>query len=133
TLTRSLSTKDLPEVDLLIRTSGELRVSNFLLWELAYSEFHITKTLWPDFRTPHFIAAVKDFQGRQRRFGGGESFFGRVIKWAHGQRGSSSPPPPWPSCWPSLSGNGPFLSRYWWSSLWDWPFGNISIWPMSIN
>ena len=82
TITQALSTKNLPEVDLLIRTSGELRVSNFLLWELAYSEFHITKTLWPDFRTPHFIAALKDFQGRQRRFGGVESVVGSVIKWA---------------------------------------------------
>ena len=83
TITRSLSTKDLPEVDLLIRTSGEMRVSNFLLWELAYSEFHITKTLWPDFRTPHFIAALRDFQKRQRRFGGVESVMGSVASWAH--------------------------------------------------
>jgi undecaprenyl diphosphate synthase len=82
TITRSLSTKDLPEVDLLIRTSGEMRVSNFLLWELAYSEFHITKTLWPDFRTPHFIAALRDFQKRQRRFGGVESVMGSVASWA---------------------------------------------------
>ncbi|HJT23453.1 MAG TPA: isoprenyl transferase, partial [bacterium] len=70
TITQSLSTANLPEVDLLIRTSGEMRVSNFLLWELAYSEFHITSTLWPDFRTPHFITALRDFQTRQRRFGG---------------------------------------------------------------
>jgi len=83
TITKALSTRDLPEVDLLIRTSGEFRVSNFLLWELAYSEFHITKTLWPDFRTPHFISALKDFQGRQRRFGGVESVVGSVTTWAH--------------------------------------------------
>ncbi len=82
TIGQSLSTADLPEVDLLIRTSGEFRVSNFLLWELAYSEFHITKTLWPDFRTPHFIAALRDFQGRQRRFGGVESIVGSVTSWA---------------------------------------------------
>jgi undecaprenyl diphosphate synthase len=82
TITRELSTKDLPEVDLLIRTSGEMRISNFLLWELAYSEFHVTKTLWPDFRTPHFIAAIKDFQKRQRRFGGVESVVGSVFSWA---------------------------------------------------
>ena len=80
-ITQSLSTAHLPEVDLLIRTSGELRVSNFLLWELAYSEFHITKTLWPDFRTPHFINAVRDFQKRQRRFGGVESMVGSVVSW----------------------------------------------------
>jgi len=83
TITKSLSTKNLPEVDLLIRTSGEMRVSNFLLWELAYSEFHITKTLWPDFRTRHFIAALRDFQKRQRRFGGVESLVGSVASWAH--------------------------------------------------
>ncbi len=77
-----LSTSQLPEVDLLIRTSGEMRVSNFLLWELAYSEFHVTKTLWPDFRTPHFIAALRDFQTRQRRFGGVESIMGSVTSWA---------------------------------------------------
>ena len=81
-ITHALSTQGLPEVDLLIRTSGEMRVSNFLLWELAYSEFHVTKTLWPDFRTPHFIAALKDFQNRQRRFGGVESVIGSVISWA---------------------------------------------------
>src|SRR5581483_2784677 len=81
-LAGALSTRDLPEVDLLIRTSGEMRVSNFLLWELAYSEFHITKTLWPDFRTPHFMEALKDFQGRQRRFGGVENITGSVNSWA---------------------------------------------------
>ncbi len=82
TIAKELSTKNLPEVDLLIRTSGEMRISNFLLWELAYSEFHVTKTLWPDFRTPHFIAAIRDFQKRQRRFGGVESVVGSVISWA---------------------------------------------------
>lgn len=81
-VTRALSTADFPDVDLMIRTSGELRVSNFMLWELAYAEFHITKTLWPDFRTPHFIAAIKDFQKRQRRFGGVESVVGSVTSWA---------------------------------------------------
>jgi undecaprenyl diphosphate synthase len=81
-ISRSLSTGNLPEVDLLVRTSGEMRVSNFLLWELAYSEFHVTKTLWPDFRTPHFIAALKDFQTRKRRFGGVEDVVGSVTSWA---------------------------------------------------
>jgi len=83
TITESLSTSDWPEVDYLIRTSGEMRVSNFLLWELAYAEFHITKTLWPDFKTKNFIAALKDFQKRQRRFGGVESVVGSVTSWAH--------------------------------------------------
>ncbi|HVZ80762.1 MAG TPA: isoprenyl transferase [bacterium] len=81
-LSGALSTRDLPEVDLLVRTSGEMRVSNFLLWELAYSEFHITKTLWPDFRTPHLMEALRDFQGRQRRFGGVENITGSVTSWA---------------------------------------------------
>jgi undecaprenyl diphosphate synthase len=82
TITGALSTAHLPEVDFLIRTSGEMRISNFLLWELAYSELYITKTLWPDFRTKHFIAALKDFQGRQRRFGGVTNIIGSFTSWA---------------------------------------------------
>ncbi len=65
-----LSTAGLPEVDLMIRTSGEMRLSNFLLWELAYAEIYTTKTLWPDFREKDFAAALRDFQKRDRRFGG---------------------------------------------------------------
>jgi len=64
-----LDTDGLPDPDLLIRTSGELRVSNFLLWQLAYSEFWVTDTLWPDFRRKHLFQAVYDFQSRSRRFG----------------------------------------------------------------
>ena len=56
--------------DLLIRTSGERRISNFLLWQLAYAELHITDVLWPDFDLQSFRAALLDYQGRQRRFGG---------------------------------------------------------------
>jgi undecaprenyl diphosphate synthase len=56
--------------DLLIRTSGELRVSNFLLWQIAYSEIHVTKVLWPDFRRRHLFEAIIDFQQRERRYGG---------------------------------------------------------------
>lgn len=67
---RHLYTKGLPELDLLIRTSGELRISNFLLWQVAYCEIHVTETLWPDFRRVHLLEAVLDFQGRDRRFGG---------------------------------------------------------------
>jgi len=81
-ITSALSTSDLPEVDFLIRTSGEVRISNFLLWELAYSEIYITKTLWPDFKTKSFIEALKDFQGRQRRFGGVTNIIGSFTKWA---------------------------------------------------
>jgi len=64
-----LDTDGLPDPDLLIRTSGELRISNFLLWQAAYSEFLFTDTLWPDFRRKHLYQAVYDFQHRSRRFG----------------------------------------------------------------
>lgn len=64
-----LFTKDIPSVDLLIRTSGELRISNFLLWQIAYSELYFTKTLWPDFSTRHFDKAIKEYSKRNRRFG----------------------------------------------------------------
>ena len=64
-----LSTAGLPDPDLLIRTSGEMRISNFLLWQLAYSEFWVTDTLWPDFRRKHLFEAIADFQARERRFG----------------------------------------------------------------
>jgi len=60
---------DLPDPDLLIRTSGELRISNFLLWQLAYSELYFTETLWPDFTPKEFVKAISDFQKRERRFG----------------------------------------------------------------
>lgn len=65
-----LDTAGLPDPDLLIRTSGEQRISNFLLWQIAYSEIYITPTLWPDFRRPHLLDALVAFQGRDRRFGG---------------------------------------------------------------
>ncbi|MEW6235818.1 MAG: isoprenyl transferase [Candidatus Omnitrophota bacterium] len=65
-----LGTVGMPDPDLLIRTSGEMRVSNFLLWQIAYSEIWITPTLWPDFRQLHLFEALRDFQGRHRRFGG---------------------------------------------------------------
>jgi undecaprenyl diphosphate synthase len=66
---RNLYTHGLPEVDLLIRTSGEMRISNFLLWQLAYSEIYVTPTLFPDFRLKDYFEAVLDFQKRERRFG----------------------------------------------------------------
>ena len=65
-----LYTRNLPELDLLVRTSGELRISNFLLWQNAYSEIHVTETYWPDFRRIHLLEAVVDYQRRNRRFGG---------------------------------------------------------------
>ena len=61
---------DMPDPDVVIRTSGEFRISNFLLWELAYAELIFTETLWPDFRREHLFDAVREFQGRDRRFGG---------------------------------------------------------------
>ena len=65
-----LYTKDLPDPDLLIRTSGEMRLSNFLLWQLSYSELYISEKLWPDFNKTDFLKAVKEYQSRQRRYGG---------------------------------------------------------------
>jgi len=65
-----LYTKGVPDPDLLIRPSGELRISNFLLWQLAYAEFWVTDTYWPDFRKKEFHQALEDFQNRERRFGG---------------------------------------------------------------
>jgi undecaprenyl diphosphate synthase len=67
---RNLYTNGLPEVDLMIRTSGELRISNFLLWQLAYSEIYVTPTLFPDFRRRHIFEAIIEYQKRDRRFGG---------------------------------------------------------------
>lgn len=64
-----LFTRDLPDPDLLVRTSGELRISNFMLWQLAYTEIHITPVLWPDFTREHLFEAVRDYQQRERRFG----------------------------------------------------------------
>lgn len=66
----NLSTAGIPDPDLVIRTSGEMRVSNFLLWEIAYSELWVTATLWPDFRRGDLLRAVVDYQQRGRRFGG---------------------------------------------------------------
>jgi undecaprenyl diphosphate synthase len=65
-----LYTKNLPEVDLLVRTSGESRVSNFLLWQISYAEIVITKTLWPDFRKKNLYDVIEQYQKRDRRFGG---------------------------------------------------------------
>ena len=64
-----LYTRNLPDVDLLIRTSGEKRISNFLLWQIAYSELYFTKKLWPDFRKKDLYKAIISYQNRERRFG----------------------------------------------------------------
>lgn len=69
-LSRALSTAGIPDPDLVIRTSGEMRVSNFLLWQIAYSELYVTPVFWPDFRKPQLVEAIREFQRRERRFGG---------------------------------------------------------------
>lgn len=68
-ITDHLSTADVPDPDLIIRTSGEYRISNFLLWQLAYSELYITEQFWPDFRRDELYKAIESYQGRDRRFG----------------------------------------------------------------
>ena len=69
TIAENLYAPDIPDPDLMIRTSGEMRISNFLLWQLSYAELYVTDTLWPDFREEHFKAALEDYENRNRRFG----------------------------------------------------------------
>src|SRR5437762_7304873 len=69
-ISENLYTSQTPDPDLLIRTSGEMRISNFLLWQIAYSEFYVTDTLWPDFTRTDLLKAILDYQKRDRRFGG---------------------------------------------------------------
>jgi undecaprenyl diphosphate synthase len=69
-ISENLYTAGLPDPDLLIRTSGEMRVSNFLLWQIAYAEIYVTETLWPDFSRERLLEALLDFQKRERRYGG---------------------------------------------------------------
>jgi undecaprenyl diphosphate synthase len=69
TFSKYLQTGDIPDPDLLIRSGGEMRISNYLLWQIAYSEIYVTKTLWPDFKYKHLLQAVEDYQKRERRFG----------------------------------------------------------------
>ena len=66
----NLYTKDIPPVDFLIRTSGEIRLSNFMLWQIAYAELYFTKIFWPDFHTKELYEAISDYQTRKRRYGG---------------------------------------------------------------
>jgi undecaprenyl diphosphate synthase len=68
-ISNSLYTTGMPDPDLLIRTSGEYRISNFLLWQIAYTEIYVTPTLWPDFREKEYLAALLDYENRERRFG----------------------------------------------------------------
>ena len=69
-IAENLYTAGLPDPDLLIRTSGEMRVSNFLLWQIAYAEMYVTETLWPDFRRGGTLRRAADYQKRERRYGG---------------------------------------------------------------
>ena len=69
-ISQHLYTRHLPDPDLLIRTSGEMRLSNFLLWQISYTELVVTPTLWPDFRKPHLCEAIEEYARRHRRFGG---------------------------------------------------------------
>jgi undecaprenyl diphosphate synthase len=73
TIARHLYAPDMPDPELMVRTSGEFRTSNYLLWQLAYSELVFTEVLWPDFRREHLFAAIREFQQRDRRFGGVET------------------------------------------------------------
>jgi undecaprenyl diphosphate synthase len=84
TFAAHLSTAGIPDPDLLIRTSGEMRVSNFLLWQIAYTEIFVTPVLWPDFRRRHLLEALLEFQKRDRRFGGIRSAAAR----SHGRTGA---------------------------------------------
>jgi undecaprenyl diphosphate synthase len=68
-ISQHLYTRSIPDPDLLIRTSGEMRVSNFLLWQISYAEIYVTETLWPDFRKTAYLKALEDYSGRNRRFG----------------------------------------------------------------
>jgi hypothetical protein len=105
---RHLYTAHMPDPDLLIRTSGEMRISNYLLWQIAYTEIFVTERLWPDFRGIHLLEAIADFQRRERRYGGSAK---AAAKWKKRPTGSRSPPADlgsvlllvflWPS-WPYL-------------------------------
>jgi len=80
-VSRHLYTSHLPDPDLVIRTSGEMRLSNFLLWQLAYAEIYVTPTLWPEFRGTHLLEAIAEYQGRDRRYGGlNESSSSRALR-----------------------------------------------------
>jgi undecaprenyl diphosphate synthase len=70
TISNSLYTAGIPDPDLLIRTAGQMRISNFLLWQISYAELHVTDTFWPDFAEQHLLAAIQDYVQRERRYGG---------------------------------------------------------------
>ena len=90
TISEHLYTAGLPDPDLLIRTSGEMRVSNFLLWQIAYAEIYVTETLWPDFSRARLLEALLDFQKRERRYGGLGGAKGRAAGSAAEDNGSGA-------------------------------------------
>jgi undecaprenyl diphosphate synthase len=93
TISDHLYTAGLPDPDLLIRTSGEMRVSNFLLWQIAYAEIYVTETLWPDFSRPRLLEALLDYQKRERRYGGlGAARSGATSGDESGDSARSAPP-----------------------------------------
>ena len=85
-----LYTKEIPDADLMIRTSGEVRISNFFLWQLAYTELYFTKTLWPDFKRKEFLIALLDYQARERRFGGAGRPTDKLKSYKSLERGETS-------------------------------------------
>jgi undecaprenyl diphosphate synthase len=90
TISENLYTAGLPDPDLLIRTSGEMRVSNFLLWQIAYAEIYVTETLWPDFLRARLLEALVDYQKRERRYGGLGGSRGRAGSTARGKTADAS-------------------------------------------
>jgi undecaprenyl diphosphate synthase len=89
-LAAHLYTRDLPDPDLLIRTSGEMRVSNFLLWQIAYTEIWVTDTLWPDFSPEKLLQAILDFQRRERRYGGLAAERGKGVEGRGGRASAAA-------------------------------------------
>lgn len=87
-VSRHLYTRELPDPDLVIRTSGEMRLSNFLLWQLAYAEIYVTPTLWPEFRGLHLLEGIAEYQKRERRYGGlaGDGNHSHLSKSSHSLR-----------------------------------------------
>ncbi len=90
TIAARMDTPEVPDPDLLIRTSGEMRISNFYLWQIAYSELYVTPTLWPDFREQEYLQALIDFQKRRRRFGRTDEQLVDALPSAVGAGGSKS-------------------------------------------
>jgi undecaprenyl diphosphate synthase len=94
-IAQHLYTHNLPDPDLVIRTSGEMRLSNFLLWQLAYAEIYVTPTLWPDFRGAQLLEAIAEYQKRERRYGGLSKASGNGVASASHSHSTRRTPPTW--------------------------------------